>query len=488
MAVATSSEPLTRRSATRLAAAIRGGEVTSRDVIEAHIQVLERANPRINAVVVERYEAARAEADEADARIADADDPGSLPPLLGVPCTIKETIGVEGQPNCAGVVARREYRCERTAPAAQRLLDAGAIQLGLTNTSELAMWIETDNRVYGRTSNPYDAGRTAGGSSGGEGAAIAAGGSPIGLGTDLGGSIRLPAFFNGVFGHKPSLGLVPLTGIYPAAVGESAKLAVCGPLARRAEDLMPLLRIIAGPDGEDSVATDMEIGDPADVALDGLRVVVSEGGVLFPTGRELANARERAAGGLAARGATLDRVKLGSALRALEIFLTTLSTAVDVTLEELLAEAGADRVTWRGTFRRRGPHTAATRVMLTLERLAAASPDRRATRVIAARDSFVQELRDAIGDGVLLHPSAPNVAPRHGGTVGRGWWALPMLIWNLAAVPVTQVPLGLGSKGLPLGVQVVAGPGSDHLSIAVARELERIFGGWVPPGSPAVDS
>jgi Asp-tRNA(Asn)/Glu-tRNA(Gln) amidotransferase A subunit family amidase len=472
---------LIERSATELASAIRARETSARDVVEAHIEVLARVNPHINAVVAERFDAARADADAADARVAGAADPASLPPLLGVPCTIKESIGVEGMPNCAGVVARSEYRCDRTATVAQRLIEAGAIPLGLTNTSELTLWVETENRVYGRTANPYDPSRTAGGSSGGEGAAIASGGSPIGLGTDLGGSIRLPAFFNGVFGHKPSLGLIPLTGIYPVAVGGTIRLAVCGPLARRCEDLMPVLRVIAGPDGEDAVTEEMELGDPRAVSLDGLRVVISEGATLGPTSPELAAARERAAGALAAAGAELERVSMRSLRRALEIYLALLSTEADVTVADLLGDAGASRLSWRAALRLGGPHTVATRIALVAERLAALVPERRARKMIAARDAFIEELRTTIGRGVMLHPPAPKVAPRHGRTVGRLWWIHPMIVFNLAAVPVTQVPLGLNAGGLPLGVQVAAGPGRDHVSIAVAIELERVFGGWNPP-------
>jgi fatty acid amide hydrolase 2 len=482
MAIAMTSRTLTERSGVELAAAIRTGETSARDVVEAHIEVLERVNPRINAVVVTRYDEARDEADEADARVAGADDPGELPPFLGVPCTIKESIAVRGLPCSAGVVARRAFRSERTATIAQRALDAGAIPLGLTNLSELTLWVETENRVYGRTGNAYDPTRTAGGSSGGEGAAIGSGGSPLGLGSDLGGSIRLPAFFNGVFGHKPSKGLVPLTGLYPEAVGESVHLAVCGPLARRAEDLMPLLRLMAGPDGADPICEPASLGDPADVALAGLRVVVSEGATLAPTSAELVAARERAAGALAAAGARIESVRMRDLRRALEIYLAVLGTEAG-TVATLLADAGASPVTWRQALRRDSPHTVATRLLLFTEWLAPWLPERRTSRLLAARDAFIAELRATIGEGVLLHPPAPGVAPRHGRMVGRLWWIHPMIVFNLAAVPVTQVPLGLGERGLPLGVQVAAGPGRDHVSIAVALELERVFGGWVPPTS-----
>ena len=167
--------------------------------MEAHIEVLRGREPALGAIVCDRYDAALTDADAADARVAEG---GELPPLLGVPCTVKESIALEGMPFTSGVVARRGQVAAETAPTAARLLGAGAIPIGTTNVSELTMWVESDNRVYGRTNNAYDPARTAGGSSGGEGAAVGAGGAPIGLGSDIGGSIRLPSFFNGVFGHK----------------------------------------------------------------------------------------------------------------------------------------------------------------------------------------------------------------------------------------------------------------------------------------------
>src|SRR3954449_3366662 len=292
----------TERSARALAEGIRRGELSAREVVEAHAWRLHRCQPRTNALARDRFAAALEEADAADARIAAAGDPAGLPPFLGVPCTIKESIGLHGMPNSAGVVALRDRRAERTAPAAQRLIDAGFIPLGVTNTSELTMWIESENRVYGRTRNAYDPRRTAGGSSGGEGAAVGSGGSPFGLGSDIGGSIRLPAFFNGVFGHKPSPGLVPDTGQWPSARGEAARLLTIGPLARRAEDLMPALRLISGPDGEDPLCEPIELGDPADVDLAGVEVLVSDDAAWRPLKGELRDARERAAGALAHAG------------------------------------------------------------------------------------------------------------------------------------------------------------------------------------------
>lgn len=473
--------PLTQRSATALARAIREGEVSSREVVEAHIERCERHQPRTGAIAVERFEAARAEADAADMRIAGAGH-GELPPLLGVPCTIKESFALRGMPNCAGLLARRDHRAETTAPAVQRLIDAGAIPLGLTNISELTLWVESDNRVYGRTGNPYDPARAAGGSSGGEGAAIGSGGSPFGLGSDIGGSIRIPAFFCGVFGHKPSGGLVPHTGSYPVPHGESKRLLGFGPLARRSEDLMPLLRILSGPDGADPLVTgEPRLGDPAGVSLEGLRVLIGESAFLQPIDRELLAARERAAGALAAAGARLQRIRLPKMRFISEAYLAALSDAGDASVAEILREAGAEPLTVRRALRRGGPHTAPVKVFAVLERANRLSPEARVGKAIAWGRAYAREIAETIGEGVLLHPPFAKVAPRHGRTYGRLYAPQPMSVFNLAAVPVTQVPLGLGSRGLPLGVQIAAAPGNDHVSIAVAMELERVFGGWVPP-------
>jgi fatty acid amide hydrolase 2 len=397
-----------------------------------------------------------------------------LPPLLGVPCTVKESIAVHGMPNTAGVVARRGTLAASSAPVVRRLVAAGAIVVGVTNTSELCMWVETENRLYGRTRNPYDPARTAGGSSGGEGAAIGGGAVPFGLGSDIGGSVRIPAFCCGVFGHKPSRGLVPATGNYPPAGGRSARLFTNGILARRAEDLMPLLRLISGPDGVDPLVVDEPALDGTP-AVRGLTVVVSEDAWPIPTSTELRYARERAAGALAAAGARVEHRRMPHLRRAWDLYITTLARTSEQTAREVLGGAPV-RLLHRG-----GPHTVATRVLLVAERVHGRIPARWAGRMIDAGQVLADELSAAVGDAVLLHPPLATVAPRHGRTVGRPWWIGHMVPFNLAGLPVTQVPLGLGRAGLPLGVQVAAGPGRDAATIAVAGELERVFGGWVPP-------
>jgi fatty acid amide hydrolase 2 len=473
------SGSITSRSALSLARAIRAGELSASEVVEAHIECHQRLAPRINALAADRFDLARREATLADELLRSAGPAEVLPPLLGVPFTVKESIALTGMPQSAGLVARKDCLATRNAPALQRLLDAGAIPLGVTNTSELTLWIESSNRLYGRTNNPYDPTRTAGGSSGGEGAAVGSGASPFGLASDIAGSIRVPGLFCGVFGHKPSSGLVPNTGTYPGTPGPAGRMLGVGPLTRHAEDLIGVLSIIADAGGR---APDGRLGDPAGVSLQGLRVVILQESSLLPISRELHDARERAAGALAAAGAQLHRVALRSWRYAWLPFVATLQAEAEQTTLSLLAAAGAKRPTWRSLLAPGGPHTLPTRMTLAPELLPQGSQPPGRKRLLAAARELVGELTETIGDGVLLHPAHPRVAPRHGRTLGRPWLLNSCAVFNLAGVPVTEVPLGLSAAtGLPLGTQVAAGMNRDHVSIAVAIELERAFGGWVPP-------
>lgn len=476
---------VTERSAVSLATAIRRRELTATQVVEAHIELLRRDQARLNALVADRFSDALVQAREIDQAIGGAAlrglPLGELPPLTGVPFTVKESIALERMPHSAGLLARRDHRAGRSATAVQRLVDAGAIPLGVTNTSELTLWIESDNPLYGRTNNPYDPRRTAGGSSGGEGAAVGSGGSPFGVAADIGGSIRVPALFCGVFGHKPTVGLVPSTGLWPSSGGEAARLLAVGPLTRRAEDLLPLLRIMAGPDGLDQQVVPMELGDPASVSLEDLPVTVVEDSSLRPISRDLRDARERATGALASAGARIRTVSMRSWRRALLPFLVALQNAGtdSARVTALLAEAGEPNTTLLSLLFGQGNHTLPTRLTVLAEALPARGPARRS--LLSRAEALADELIDAIGDGVLLHPAHPTAAPLHRRTYGRPWVLTPAAVFNLGGVPVTEVPLGLSPAGLPVGIQVAAAPGADHLSIAIALELEAVFGGWMPP-------
>jgi fatty acid amide hydrolase 2 len=488
----TALDPLLTLSGAELARRIRTRQVTARAVVEAHIARIEAVNPTINAVVARRYAEARAEADAADARIAaaqaraatgDASAMSSLPPYLGVPCTIKECFALNGMPQSSGLVARRDLIATEDATTVARMRAAGAIPLGVTNVSELCMWYESNNRVYGRTNNPYDPSRIVGGSSGGEGAIIGAGGSPFGLGSDVGGSIRMPAFFNGVFGHKPTGGLVPGSGQYPRAHGEATRVVATGPLCRRAEDLWPLTQIMAGPDGIDEGATTMALGDPATVRLDRLTVLDVEDNGLNPVHPELKQAQQRVAEALAQAGAKIRRVRFPSLRRSFDIWSSTLAAADDQSFSMLLGNGRRTRgalelVKWAA---RRSPHTLPAIGLAMLERVNDWAPAR-AARYVELGRTLRGQILDALGDdGVWLYPSYVTPAPRHYKPLWPPFNFVYTAIVNVMQLPATQVPLGLGSEGLPLGVQVIAGPARDHLGVAVAQFLEREFGGWVPP-------
>jgi fatty acid amide hydrolase 2 len=474
---------VTQRSAVDLAEAIRAGALSSREAVDAHIELIERRNPELNAVVATRFDEARADADEADSRAGSSLRRRRLGPLHGVPCTIKESFAVAGMPNTSGSLDRAGAVAEHHATAVARLIEAGAIPLGVTNTSQLTLWIESDNPVWGRTNNAYDPERTAGGSSGGEGAAVGAGFAPFGVGTDFGGSIRLPAFFNGTFGHKPTACLVPSTGHYPAPNARGSRMLGIGPLARRAADLMPVLRAIAGPDGEDETVREVELGDPEEVSIEGLRVVISEDASLLPVSLELRNARVRAARVLRDAGADVHKVSLPSVKTVVQPYLNAVRQSGG--LREILVDGGAELPGFgrlvADAVRGRSRYTTALLMTLGSENLSQYLPERLERRALAAEREVGERVAEAIGDGVLLHPPFSTVAPRHGRTVGRPWMLAPQALFNLLGLPVTQVPLGLNEHGGPLGVQVAAGRDRDHVSIAVALELERRLGGWVPP-------
>jgi len=481
-----SGDDLRLLSATEIAARIRDGRLTSRAAVDTHIAQIERVNPVINAVVKERFAAARAEADAADqlrARVPKE----SLPLFHGVPCTIKETFALEGMPQCAGLVVRRDYRAPSDAITVKRLRAAGAIPMGVTNTSELAMWMESVNKVYGRSNNPYDAGRIVGGSSGGEGAIIAAGASPFGLGSDVGGSIRGPAFFNGIFGHKPTGGLIPNSGQYPMMENETLRLLCAGPMTRRAIDLMPLLRVLAGPDGDDKSCAAMEIGDPSTVSLEGRRLLNVVDNGEMRVSKDLMDAQERVATALEARGMQRKTVAFRGLKKQFEIWSAAMGNERGMPVGRMLKDGGQMRPLWEMMKFAAGQsdHTVMALVLAAVDPVPHLFPKLNA-KITKIGKLLRQEMLDALGDdGVLLYPTYISPAPHHSRPVLMALrMKLPFAyqgIMNVLELPATQVPLGLNAKGLPLGVQVVSKHGNDHVTIAIAEELERIFGGWVPP-------
>jgi len=478
---------LLQSSAVQLASAIREGHVSSREVVDFHIERSQLFNPHLNAIVLERYEEARTLADKADELLAER-GPDTLPPFHGVPCTIKECFAFEGMPNTSGLVARKETIAPADAPTVARLKAAGAIPLGTTNISELCMWMESNNKVYGRTGNPYDPAHIVGGSSGGEGAIVGAGASPFGLGSDIGGSIRMPAFFCGVFGHKGSPGLVPNTGQHPSAEGDAMSFLSTGPLCRRAEDLMPLLRVLAGPDGQDTAARELTLGDPESIDFSRLRVldIPDNGALLHGISKDMDTARTKVVQHLASLGAKVERPRFKQLRNSFEIWGSMMHLAAETPFSVHMGDGEAVSPLLE-TFKMvvgASEHTFPAILLGLLEGVTDFPPGRAAkwARIgVELREEMQQLLGD---DGVLVYPSYPVTAPKHNQPLRRPSRFVYTAILNVLHLAVTQVPLGLDRKGLPLGTQIAANPGNDHLTIGVALELERAFGGWVAPPPP----
>ena len=239
---------LTTYSASKLAELIRSNVASSEEVVKAHISRIKKVNPRLNAVVVLTEKSALKSAREADSLTQNSK---SLPPLHGVPITIKDAFEVAGVVSTGGTLGRKDYVPDTDAIAVKRLKQAGAIILGKTNLPEISMGFESSNLVYGKANNPFDVERTPGGSSGGEASIIAAGGSPFGIGSDAGGSIRWPAHCCGIVGMKPTTGRTARTGHWPAFSGIFSLVTQIGPMARSVEDIALTLPMLSGPDGVD---------------------------------------------------------------------------------------------------------------------------------------------------------------------------------------------------------------------------------------------
>jgi fatty acid amide hydrolase 2 len=292
----------------------------------------------------------------------------------------------------------------------------------------------------------------------------------------------MPAFFCGIFGHKPTGGLVPNSGQWPNAEGDALLYLTTGPLSRRAEDLMPLLSILAGPDGKDERCTSRRLGDPASVDIASLRVLDVRGNGRLPVSRVLVEAQARAARALAARGARVVPQKIEGLKRSLEIWSAMLGAGSATSFRETLSygrqlHLGVELLKW-----------SLGRSEFTLPAIGLALLEEIPKRFEKGAARFLDEgkrLRDEIvtelGDGVMLFPSYPRVAPRHHAALLPPIQWMYTAIFNVLELPVTQVPLGLDRRGVPLGVQVVGAHGNDHITIAVAMALQEAFGGWVPP-------
>ncbi len=467
-------DELVHTSAMGLALMVRRKKVSPLELVDAFIGRIEAKNPEINAVVANRFQEARDEAKAATERLAATVAPDELPALFGVPCTIKEGIAVKGMPHSAGVFARKQIRAEADAVVVRRLRDAGAIVLGVTNMAEGGMWLETDNRVYGRTVNPWDPERIPGGSSGGEAAILGAGASGFGIGSDIGGSIRIPAAFCGIFGHKPSGKLVPNAGYWPDVPGKLDEFLCTGPMTRSAEDLWPVLDIVSGG---------KVTGHPDRVDLRDVTVFPVEAFGSVNVRPEARAAVRKASVALQTRGARVAELRSRGLEKAFLIWSAMMEEeAAALEYTELLGN-GEKISVWRELLRHRTPegrHTIQALIVAGIDSLARRIPAPIATYTRAGRQ-LREDLEVELGEhGVLVCPPYTRAAPRHLEPLRTPFDFVCTAIFNSLAFPVSQVPAGFDSAGLPLGVQIAGRRGADALTIAVARALEVDLGGFTP--------
>ncbi|MCA9914677.1 MAG: amidase [Anaerolineae bacterium] len=463
-------QELLHLSAVELARRIREREISVTEVVEAHIQRTKQVNPHINAVIIPMYEQALEAARTADAQIA-ASGTDNLPPLFGVPITMKDCWPVEGVRFVGGSWYLRDNVADHDAPAVKLLRDAGAIIIGKTNLPDGCWLAESTNPVFGQTNNPHNVSHSAGGSSGGEGAIIAAGGSPLGLGSDIAGSVRIPAAFNGCVSLKPSAGRVPSEEHMPLPPEEIFSWNTAGPMARRVEDLALALQILSRT----------PVQDYRDISLEGRPLSALTPDAIFPLHREVAETVMMAAGALRSAGMVnttrndfpLQEVgytyagifrKYGSP--AFRKFLG--GGKVYNTWEELQAHwRGQGRITRRVLF-----FTAFMDVVGWVASLRGLDNFRK------LEDFKARILASMKPGGVLVLPLHPLPVPRHNWSYFTLRQVPYAFMFNALGMPAAVVPIRYGRKNLPYVVQVVGHPGEDEVVLAVAAELERVFGGW----------
>lgn len=479
-------------TASQMLQALRQRQISAVEILELHQRRIERYNPQLNAIIITCFEQARAAAEAADAARARGADAA----LLGLPMTLKESINVRGLPTTAGIPAWSQDRADFDAAATQRTQTAGAVLMGKTNVPPMLADWQSDNDVFGRTNNPWDLTRTPGGSTGGGAAALAAGLTPLEVGSDIGGSIRVPAAFCGLYGHRPSDSALPRSGQlpFPPVPNPLGIMGVQGPLARGAADLELALNVLAGPEGGEEVAWRLTLPPPRHERLSAYRVAVLPPIAWVPVDAEIMAAQEELVSRLSQAGAHVKMVQPGlfDDLRAHHTLYVSLISAV----------TGA-----------RSPEAERLRLVeLSREHEDAFSEARRQgwlasvgdyfawygqrERYRAAYRAFFREW-DVLLAPITLIPAFSHLKlawPRqardfahtitvNGTTVAYDLQLVYPGIATLSGQPATAFPLGLTRAGLPIGLQAIGPYLEDRTPIHFAALLEREFGGFRrPPG------
>jgi Asp-tRNA(Asn)/Glu-tRNA(Gln) amidotransferase A subunit family amidase len=456
-----------------IATGIREKGFSPVEVVEAHLERVTALQPKLNAFVHLDEEGARKQARAAEAALMRGEEVG---PLHGIPLTIKSCIDVAGWPTPAGSLLRKDYVAQQDAPLVARLRAAGAIILGNTNTPEYLMAYETDNSLSGKTSNPWDLARSAGGSSGGEAAAIASGCSAGGVGSDGGGSIRAPAHFCGICGLKPTPGRIPGTGHFPPGGGAFGWLGVVGPMARTIADVRALLEVMAGPDAGDALSAPVPVRSLSEKDVRALRVGILESDALGKATPETAAAVEGAASLLSEQGFKVERKRLGGLDCAIELWWYFFGPVI----ANLIRDGAVGQEEIMSPMLREYVALATAEMTLTYDGFLKACGDRD-----RLRGEILLQMEEVT---ILLSPVSTGPAFRH----GEGNWrsgerenyrdTMRYSQWlNLTGFPGVAVPLGMSGDGLPIGVQVIGRPYEEQVVLAVAEAIERGRGPWQAP-------
>ncbi|HWC99965.1 MAG TPA: amidase [Candidatus Sulfopaludibacter sp.] len=443
---------------------VRDGQISSSELVETHLARIAEINGGLNAVVELLADSARAASRAADERRSRR---AMLGPLDGVPFSIKDSIELAGSRCSAGTLGLRQApRSTRDATLVGRLRGAGAVPIARTNLPDLLFAFESDNLIYGRTNNPYDQTRTSGGSSGGEAALIAACGSPMGLGSDAAGSVRLPAHFCGIASLKPTSGRLARTGHVPPSGGWLETVWQIGPMARRVEDLCAMMAILSGPDGEDHTVVPMPLGDPLEIDVDGLRIAWFDDNGIAPPTRETAALVRRAAEALGAREHRPPCIE-----ESYDLEMKLIGPDGGDGLRDYLAATGSHRThpLLDGWLAKLEPYRT---------NLAGFGQYWDSLyRFRAAMHRYLQSY-DAVLSPACATPAVPHGTSIEDATF-RGFSYT--MTYNVTGWPAAVVRCGESPEGLPINLQIAAHPWREDVALAVALRLEQLFGGWQAP-------
>jgi amidase len=449
-----------------MAEMIRQRNVSSVELVTAHLEQIGRINPTTNAVTQVLDASALQSAEEADEKLARHE---TLGPLHGVPFSVKDSIDVKGFKSTAGTLGRKDAKpAGRDAILVARLRAAGGIPTAKTNLPDLLFSFETDNLIYGRTNNPFDLRRSAGGSSGGESALLAACGSPLGLGSDALGSVRVPAAFCGIASIKPTSGRLPRTGHVPPAGSWVEAVWQIGPMARWSEDLILAMRLLAYPDGEDFTSPPVPLFEAAEI--DKLRVAFFTSNGFVSCSQAVKDAVTHCASALARAGMTVEEERPPGVEEVYELELALLGADGAQGIREYLIEEGTERV-----------HPFLTAFV---DRMRVHEAD---ARGLARRWKQWDEYRKNINRffrryDLIVCPVYTQVALQHGHSlIETNFQGFSYtMAWSVAGTPAATVRCA-ESGGLPVNVQIVAPPWRELRALAICQLLEQEFGGWKAP-------